>query len=61
MVRRGTAVRGERQGTLNLSLRRRMKPADREAFNRAVRALTERSAKLVDEVAQNGDLVEDDT
>jgi len=34
-------------------------PADREAFNRAVKQLTERSAKLVAEVAEENDGMED--
>jgi DNA-binding MarR family transcriptional regulator len=36
-----------------------LSPADREAFHRALRTLTERAAKFVDEVAQKGDLKED--
>jgi DNA-binding MarR family transcriptional regulator len=32
-----------------------LSPADREAFNRAVARLTERSAQLVAEAAQEGD------
>jgi DNA-binding MarR family transcriptional regulator len=34
-------------------------PGDREAFNRAVKQLTERSAQLVAEVVQRGDIAED--
>jgi DNA-binding MarR family transcriptional regulator len=34
-------------------------PADREAFDRALKQLTERSAQLVAEVAQHGDEMED--
>jgi DNA-binding MarR family transcriptional regulator len=36
-----------------------LSPADRDAFDRALRQLTERSAELVDQVAQNGDLAEE--
>jgi len=36
-----------------------LSPGDRDAFDRALRQLTERSAKLVAEVEQNGDLAED--
>src|SRR5271167_4385082 len=35
-------------------------PADRDAFDRAVQQLTERSAELVAEVAEQGDLKEED-
>jgi hypothetical protein len=34
-------------------------PADRDAFNRALRQLTERSAELVAETAEEGDTGED--
>ncbi len=34
-------------------------PDDREAFNRAVKQLTERSAQLVADMARRGDLAED--
>jgi DNA-binding MarR family transcriptional regulator len=34
-------------------------PGDREAFNRAIKQLTDRSAQLVAEVAQQGDRTED--
>jgi DNA-binding MarR family transcriptional regulator len=37
-----------------------LSPADREVFNRALMQLTERSAKLVDEVAAHNDIAEDD-
>ena len=36
-----------------------LSPSDRDAFDRAVQQLTERSAELVAEVAEQGDLMED--
>jgi len=36
-------------------------PGDREAFDRALKQLTDRSAQLVAEVAAHGDLAEEET
>ena len=37
-----------------------LEPADREAFNRALKQLTERSAELVAEVAEQQDIAENE-